>query len=121
MPSPKKAFFCPPKGPIEKRELFDKKCAEAMAELFGLLANDTRLRILHAIVRQGEVCAGDIAETIGMKPQAVSNQLQKLVSRRVLGSEKRATQVFYSVIDPCVTELLDRGHCLSEDSRVRRG
>lgn len=112
---------CPPKGPLEKRDLFDRKGARDMAELFGLLANDSRLRILHAIVRKGEVSVGDIAEAVGMKAQAVSNQLQKLALRRVLESERRGNQVFYSVIDPCVIELLDRGHCLAEDSRTRRG
>lgn len=116
-----RGLACPPKGPLRKRELFDKKDAREIADLFGLLANDTRLRILHAIVRGGEVCVGDIADAVGMKPQAVSNQLQKLVLTRALGSEKRGTQVFYFLIDPCVAELLDRGHCLAEESRARRG
>lgn len=111
---------CPPKGPLKKRPLIDKAGAKDMAGLFSLLANDTRLRILHAIIRETEVCVSDIAESVGMKPQAVSNQLQKLVLRRVLGSERRGTQIFYSIVDPCVIELLDRGHCLAFDSRERR-
>jgi len=32
--------------------------------LFKTLANDTRLRLLHALARAGELCVVDLAETI---------------------------------------------------------
>jgi DNA-binding transcriptional ArsR family regulator len=90
-------------------------------DLFKVLANDTRLRLLHALARSGELCVGDLADAVGMKPQAVSNQLQRLVDRGILGSRRQGTSIHYRIVDPCVTSLLDLGLCLTEDSEPRRG
>ncbi|HEY7328638.1 MAG TPA: metalloregulator ArsR/SmtB family transcription factor [Gemmataceae bacterium] len=83
--------------------------------LFKVLANDTRLRLLHALVCHGELCVTGLAEVLGMKAQAVSNQLQRLLDRRILGTRRQGTSVYYRVVNPCVTDLLDRGLCLVED------
>jgi DNA-binding transcriptional ArsR family regulator len=83
-----------------------------------MLANATRLRMLHAMIRQPEICVTELAERIGMKPQAVSNQLQRLVDRGVLGSRRNGNNVLYRIVDPCVTSLLDQGLCLTEDARA---
>jgi DNA-binding transcriptional ArsR family regulator len=63
----------------------------------------------------------DLAEAVGMKPQAVSNQLQRLVDRGILGSRRDGRSIHYRIVDPCVTGLLDVGLCLAEDSDTRRG
>jgi DNA-binding transcriptional ArsR family regulator len=47
-----------------------------------------------------------------MTPQAVSNQLQRLVDRRILAARRQGNNVFYRVVDPCVTSLLELGLCL---------
>jgi DNA-binding transcriptional ArsR family regulator len=83
-----------------------------------MLANATRLRMLHALIREPEMCVTELAERVGMKPQAVSNQLQRLVDRGVLGSRRNGNNVLYRIVDPCVTSLLDQGLCLSEDARA---
>ena len=62
--------------------------------MFKVLANDTRLRLLHAVVRAGEICVTDLADSLGMKPQAVSNQLQRLAdwaSWPVVGTGRAST------------------------------
>lgn len=110
---------CPPKPRLQDRSLIDNGRAVELEALFKVLANDTRLRLLHALVRAGELCVSELAETVGMKPQAVSNQLQRLVDRRILGSTRNGTNVHYRVVDPCVTSLLDQGLCLLEDARER--
>jgi Bacterial regulatory protein, arsR family len=33
----------------------------------------TRLRLLHALAQSGELCVGELADAVAMKPQAVSN------------------------------------------------
>jgi DNA-binding transcriptional ArsR family regulator len=89
--------------------------AVELMNLFKVLANDTRLRLLHALVRQGELCVTGLADVLGMKPQAVSNQLQRLLDRRILASRRQGNSVYYRIVNPCVTDLLDRGLCLVED------
>ena len=111
---------CPTKPLVNERRLVTSPQARDLAELFKIFANDTRLRLLHALIRRDELCVTDLAEAVGMKPQAVSNQLQKLVDRGVLGTRREGKNIFYRVDDPCVAELLDRGLCLMEDSQTRR-
>jgi DNA-binding transcriptional ArsR family regulator len=76
--------------------------------------------MLHALARESELCAGDVAKAVGMRPQAVSNQLQRLAACGILDSRRQGNNVWYRIIDPCVTSLLDVGLCLLEDARSHR-
>ena len=89
-------------------------------KVFKVLANDTRLRLLHALAREGEVCVSGLAEALGMNAQAVSNQLQRLSAQGIVGFRREGIQVFYRIVDPCVTALLDHGLCLAEDATLRK-
>jgi len=80
--------------------------------LFKVLANETRLRMLHELDTAGELCVGDLAEAIGMAAQAVSNQLQRLVDRRIVEARREGNYVYYRIVDPCVPGLLELGTCL---------
>ncbi|MBL9188324.1 MAG: helix-turn-helix transcriptional regulator [Opitutaceae bacterium] len=87
--------------------------------MFKILANDSRLRLLHALARAGELPVGALADTVSMTPQAVSNQLQRLALRGIVGTRREGNNIHYRLVDPCVLELLDRGLCLTEDARQR--
>ena len=110
---------CPPKPELQERPLIDLDLAGEIEALFKVLANGTRLRLLHALARADELCVGELAEAVEMKPQAVSNQLQRLVDRGILGSRRTGSKVHYRITDPCVTNLLDQGLCLFEDAKGR--
>ncbi len=120
MPKPKPPACCPPKPALDQRPLISPEQAAGLMGVFKILANDTRLRLLHALARSGELCVTDLADAVEMKPQAVSNQLQRLVDRGILGSRRDGTSIIYTIIDPCVTTLLDQGLCLVEDAKPRR-
>jgi DNA-binding transcriptional ArsR family regulator len=94
--------------------------ATGLERTFKVLANATRLRLLHALVKRPGLSVTALAETLGMKPQAVSNQLQRLVDKAILSNVRNGTNVHYSVIDPCITSLLDQGLCLTEDTWTRQ-
>ena len=111
---------CPPKSSLIERRLVTTSQANGLAGLFKIFASDTRLRLLHALVRATELRVTDLAEAVGMKPQAVSNQLRRLVNRGVLGTRREGKCIYYRVDDPCVADLLDKGLCLMEDSVARR-
>src|SRR6476646_8429801 len=83
--------------------------------LFKVLANDTRIRLLHHIVRSGEATVTDMAKTLGMKPQAVSNQLVRLSDTGMLSSRRDGNSMYYRVVNGCVAPLLDLALCLMED------
>lgn len=107
---------CPTKPRLQDRPLVSDETALGIQSLFKLLSNVTRLRMLHALVIHGELRVTDLALKIGMKPQAVSNQLQKLLDRRVLIQRRNGANMFYSIADSCLTGLLEQGLCLVEDS-----
>jgi DNA-binding transcriptional ArsR family regulator len=118
--APDETTCCLPKPALADRRLLSTGSAAELAGLFKVLASDTRLRLLHALVRDGELCVSELCRQVRMKPQAVSNQLQRLADGGIVDSRREGLQVFYRITDPCVPELLDRGLCLMEDARERR-
>jgi ArsR family transcriptional regulator, lead/cadmium/zinc/bismuth-responsive transcriptional repressor len=94
--------------------------AGELARIFKVLANDSRLRLLHALARAGEMYVTELAESVGMKAQAVSNQLQRLLDMGILACKRNGNNIGYRIADPCVTSLLDQGLCLMEDAWMPR-
>ena len=76
-----------------------------LAETFGLLADPTRLSIVVACMDR-EIAAGDIAEELGISASLVSHHLRLLRAARMLRAERRGKQVFYSMADDCVHDVL---------------
>lgn len=105
---------------LQKRPLLSADQARGVRGLFKVLASETRLRLIHTLVREGELCVSDLSAAVEMKPQAVSNQLQRLVDQGIFASRRVGTNVFYRIDDPCVPNLLDRGLCLLEDTKGSR-
>lgn len=107
---------CSPKPPLAARPLLSARQAQALESTFKMLANSTRLRMLHALACTGDLCVGELADKLGMKPQAVSNQLQRLADRGIVEPRREGLQIRYSILDRCVLTLLDQGWCLAEDA-----
>ena len=117
---PKKELIeCPTKSALATRPLLSIRQAQALESTFKMLANTTRLRMLHALACDDELCVGELADKLGMKPQAVSNQLQRLADRGIVEAERNGLQIRYSILDPCVLTLLEQGWCLAEDAKRR--
>jgi len=110
---------CPVKPGLKNRPLLTEDQAVSLEQTFKILANGTRLRMLHALYLSGEICVSDLADTLGMKPTAVSNQLQRLAFSGIIGSRRDGNQIFYRIVDPCVVQLLDSAWCLTADAEAR--
>lgn len=102
---------------LTERAPLDAAQAAGIAALFKVLANDTRLRLLHALARRGEVRVGDLATELGMSQQAVSNQLQRLVDQRILATRRAGNSIFYRIVNACVPALLELGWCVLDTAR----
>ncbi len=111
---------CPPKPELQRRKLLTRNQAEELGEIFKILAGDTRLIMLHALSKNDELTVTELADAVGLGPQAVSNQLQRLVDKGIVDRRRNGVQMLYRIIDPCVINLLEQGLCLSEDARTRR-
>jgi DNA-binding transcriptional ArsR family regulator len=104
---------------LKDRPLLTPIQAGGLASVFKVLANDTRLRLLHALVRAEEIRVTDLAASIGMKPQAVSNQLQRLADLGIVATRREGLNIHYRLIDLCVKSLLEQGLCLMEEVSQR--
>jgi len=108
---------CPVEITWPDMEPIDADQADELEDLFKILANDTRLRLLHTLARVEEMCVCDLATAVGMTPQAISNQLQRLYGRGIVSTRRSGNMIYYRVIDQCVVELLQKAICLLSDSK----
>lgn len=79
----------------------------AITELFRLLGDGTRVRILYALVEAGELCVCDLAAVVGAPETSVSHALRLLRAARVVRSRRDGRMVIYSLQDAHVRMLLD--------------
>ncbi|MGD9817627.1 MAG: ArsR/SmtB family transcription factor [Desulfomonilaceae bacterium] len=112
-------YCCPGNPRLQDRDLISIQLAQKIRSLFKLLSNVTRLRILHALSISSELKVGELSQIVGMKPQAVSNQLQKLLDSGVLFHRRDGSNVYYSIADQCLIGLLEQGLCLIEESEKK--
>ena len=104
------------KPALAERPLLDQAQADELVRLYKVLASETRLRMLHALTRASELCVTDLAAELEMKPQAVSNQLQRMVDSRIVVARRSGGRSYYRIADSCVPGLLDLGLCLLEET-----
>jgi ArsR family transcriptional regulator, lead/cadmium/zinc/bismuth-responsive transcriptional repressor len=78
--------------------------AQRRAELFTVLADPNRLRLLSVLAKQ-ELCVCDLAAGLKMGESAVSHQLRVLRSMRMVNYRKEGRNVYYSLADSQAIEL----------------
>jgi DNA-binding transcriptional ArsR family regulator len=76
------------------------------ASVFQALGHPTRIAIVE-MLRQGELSAGVIQERLGIEQANVSQHLAILRSRQIVANRKDGNQVFYSLKNPVLVEVLD--------------
>jgi DNA-binding transcriptional ArsR family regulator len=76
------------------------------ADIFQALAHPTRIAILE-FLRDGELSAGALIEKLGMEQANVSQHLAVLRTKQLVLNRKAGNQVFYSVRDPIIIEVLN--------------
>jgi len=80
---------------------------EYVAERFRVLGDATRLAILRKLIQDGEMSVGELVDNLHSSQANVSKHLRVLYDARVVGRRPQGTTVYYSVIDPSVTQLCD--------------
>lgn len=93
----------------------DSTYVELAAEVFSLLADATRIRIILAL-RDGELPVNEIAETVGKSPTAVSQHLAKLRIARMVIARRQGNRIFYRLADGHARSLVDEAVFQAEDA-----
>jgi len=80
-----------------------------LADLFKILGDQTRIRILSLLAREKEMCVCDIAETLTMGQSAISHQLRLLRNARLVKFRREGKEAWYSLDDDHVVTLMKQG------------
>lgn len=75
------------------------------ADMFQALAHPTRIAIIE-MLGDGERSAGYLIEKLGIEQASVSQHLAVLRTKQIVVNRKSGNQVFYSVRDPLILEVL---------------
>jgi DNA-binding transcriptional ArsR family regulator len=76
-------------------------------EMFRLLADATRVRLLRALsAGPGELSVNELSERVGKRPGAVSQHLAKLRMARLVTTRREGNQIMYRVANEHVSQLL---------------
>lgn len=85
-----------------------------LAELYKLLGNVTRLKILLALAH-GELCVCDVSHVLGLTIAATSHQLKLLRSQGWLTMRNDGKMVYYRVHNESLLKALKGDFCLLEE------
>lgn len=89
-------------------QVIDVDLANRLAEIFAAMADPGRLRIISALSHH-ELSVGALSAVVEMSESATSHQLRVLRTMRIVRARKVGRQVFYSLDDDHIHDLLDRG------------
>ena len=93
----------------------DEIVAVHVAELFRALGDASRIQIISALI-DNEINVGELAKIAGISESAASHQLRNLRQMRLVKSRKKGREVYYSIDDDHITDLIQRaiGHVAHE-------
>jgi DNA-binding transcriptional ArsR family regulator len=90
----------------KKIQVLTDEAIALVARRFAVLAEPTRLRLLHVLM-PGEKNVNALVEAIGGTQANVSRHLQTLTDAGIVARRKEGLQVFYTVADPSIFDLCD--------------
>ena len=79
-----------------------------LAEIFQMLSDETRLRILRTLEKK-ELCVSDIAKETGVSQSAVSHQLRVLRQTDLVRSQRKGKNIYYRIADGHVFSIVRDG------------
>jgi DNA-binding transcriptional ArsR family regulator len=80
---------------------------QELADIFGLLGDPNRLRLLASLLEGGELCVCDLAAAAGMAESTTSHALRLLRAHQVVKARRAGRMMHYSLRDGHVRLLLD--------------
>lgn len=80
-----------------------------LSDVFGLLSDQGRLRLLISLLESGELCVCDLAAATGQNESSVSHALRLLRAHQVVQVRRSGRMSYYRLADSHVRLLLDLG------------
>ncbi len=97
--------------------MVDRTEATDVADVFRVLADPTRVSIIHALL-VSELCNSDLASVLGISESAVSHQMRELRLMKLVSAERRGRMVYYRLTDTHIRHIFeDTLRHVREDAR----
>ena len=90
-----------------KKNMPDVKKLYDLSDFFKVMGDGTRIQLLWAL-EESEMCVGDLAVLLDMTKSAISHQLKILKMSKLVRSEKRGKNVYYTLDDQHIMEILKK-------------
>lgn len=112
-------YVQPERVDIARERALDQDELTSLAQLFRLLGDPTRVRVLYALLEVGEMCVSDLAAAVDSQESTVSQALRLLRASGAVVGRRDGRMVFYRLADDHVRMLLDlsREHTRHEEPR----
>lgn len=81
--------------------------ASRAANIFRLLGDPGRIRILSALTEAGELCVCDLAAVVDASESNVSHSLRLLRTSGVVSTRRVGKRIYYRLDDPQVRQLVE--------------
>src|SRR5438128_12626191 len=94
-----------------RRHLLTVDAARAVADLFAVLSDPTRLQVVYALLHAPTegLCVCDMAAGLGRDDTTISHQLRVLRNRHIVSMRKVGRVVYYRLVDEHIRQLLAVG------------
>ncbi|WP_422934800.1 ArsR/SmtB family transcription factor [Sinomonas sp. P47F7] len=94
----------------------DSQYVNLAVEIFSMLADATRVRIILALSTHGELSVNHLADVVGKAPAAASQHLAKLRLARMVTVRQDGTRAFYRLTDEHASRLVNEAIFQAEHS-----
>ena len=88
-----------------KPNMPQKELLYDLSDFFKVMGDSTRIQLLWAL-EESELCVGELAAILDMTKSAVSHQLKVLRTAKLVRSQKRGKNVYYSLNDEHVQTIV---------------
>jgi DNA-binding transcriptional ArsR family regulator len=99
-----------PRKPLKKRAAtkipLEEAQIQAVARLFAVLAQPTRLAILQEL-KNGPASVGELVERLSLKQANASKQLGVLLTAGIIARKQEGNRAIFSIAMPLVFDLCD--------------
>lgn len=93
-------------APVMAAPLSDSDAGQ-LANLFAVLGDPVRLRLLSLVASAGEVCSCDLQEPLGKSQPTVSHHTKALADAGLIVGDKRGRWVYWRVVPERIAALRD--------------
>lgn len=88
-----------------------------ISEIFKVLSNPTRLKIMILLSNEKRKCVKEISQSIKQKQSSTSCQLNKLRMKHLIEYKKENNKVFYNITEPKGKNIVKCISCIINESK----